>query len=216
MFRLFRLVSFLMLVLVIGLVAIIGLSYRNTNRFAYLFTRSDGSRCTVPCLLGADPASMTFEQVDETVAGSPVLKGATKNADMQMPMVVYTTGNLRIVTGSDESTFVSLELSSDYPTLGELLMLLGKPKRVYLSKIPPGFHGDPNSPCETVNLFVQERQVILTPAYELECLTRWDQPIINIQVHPPDPLILERSIPWHGSIPDAFYQANVQQLAHPQ
>lgn len=194
----------LTLILIIGLVTIIGLTYRNTNRFTYLFTRPNGTICETPCLFGADPIAMTIEQVDQVFSVSVTLKQATIQRNGKTHTVYYTTDGLAVAVFPSSFQNDSIELSvkfspKDRPTLGALLVLLGAPERMPLNETALPL---PNVSkyCSSVIFYIQGRVIEFEyiGQEEQHCITGWDWEISRIRVYAAHPELLEMSVPWQG------------------
>ena len=72
---LIRSMFILIVVLSVLLMVIIGVTYRDTNHFAYLFTNPDGSKCMTPCLMGSKESTYKFESTLPTVGDLLVALG---------------------------------------------------------------------------------------------------------------------------------------------
>jgi hypothetical protein len=144
------------LLLSVLLVVIIGTTYRDTNRFAYLFTKPDGSKCATPCLFGADPATMTFGQIEGILSASPILKRSEQDT-RRAPRWASSTEAVLLTSNriSEESYTVSF-YTDDAPTLGELLLLLGAPEQVAIIRTMTG-STNPQIVCGSLNFLMQGR-----------------------------------------------------------
>lgn len=208
MLRLLRLVFVLTLVLVVGLVAIISLTYRNTNRFAYLFTNPDGTRCETPCLFGADPINMRLEQVDKIWLASPVLLLA-RRAESTAPAIAYWSDHIHAGAGGSSEVHTSVYLTSDSLTLGELFVLFGKPQRILF--IRRNLESEiPNQICDMSIFFIEGRMVELHPQKQANCMSPY-QKVSGFSLKMPDPLYLKLSVLWGGFNTDDFYETMLKQ-----
>lgn len=191
MLRLLRLISLLTLVLITGLVAIIGLTYRNTNRFSYLFTRSDGRECATSCILGVVPAHLTPSETDQTLVASPVLKHATKKLGDQPDSLIYSIDGVDVSVSLSQFVQIEVAFSNDFPTLGELLVLLGKPSAI---SIYTQFTNINMAACDGLDLMIQDQRLKLGfRQFEplsadnqaiVKCLSRLDREIATVQIEP--------------------------------
>ena len=128
---------------------IIGATYRDTNRFAYLFTKPDGTRCLSACLLGVELENMTFEEADLTLRSHPFyissnLETTYRYADSYEGMATYENTKLaqleiNFYAQADEShadnsfNTVAARFYTNAPTLSEIMLSLGQPSSVYMS-----------------------------------------------------------------------------------
>jgi hypothetical protein len=207
MIRLFRAVSLLMLILISGLVAIIGLTYRNTSRFAYLFSHPDGTRCETPCVFGADLVTMSVEQMDKILGTAPALKQATREWS-QMPYVYYQSKEAAV---NVSDAYIGIKFLSSYTTLGELVTLLGKPEqlRLFRHSMNPD---DDLITCANFTFISQERAIMLYPDNEPEHCLSYHQPISVIEFYPSDPDHQRNFVPWYGFNTDEFYEMLMLQM----
>lgn len=148
---LIRTISMLSLVLSVVLAAIIGLTYRDTSRFTYLFLRPDGSKCQTPCLLGVDLEKMAFEEADQNIHNHPFFAlsrlntmfryldeytGAAtyENVTMAQVEINFYAGNLLADYGYVDKSYneVAARFYKNAPTLSDLMLALGKPDGLYM------------------------------------------------------------------------------------
>ena len=195
------------------LAAIIGLTYRDSNRFAYLFTRPDGSKCTKPCLFGVDPSSMTYSDALKTLQNHPSLSidpDTTKSA--KTGAVFFRSGGtsprftleIHPEAGDGEIEAIRLTFADDAPSLGNLMFFLGKARAVGVDK---SFDGT----------FVQARLGFLTNKttyYGLPFVPassgvtfEMDQPISDVVVVRDEPIGL---VTWAGFALYEHYQNEYQ------
>jgi len=209
MIRLFRVVSLLMFILVAGLMAIIGLTYRNTNRFAYLFTNPDGTRCESPCLFGADPFAMSVEQMDKMLSLSPIVKHSSKVDALVEVRFIHEYEQVQVTLSQRTGAQAEFNLASDFPTWSELLVLMGKPERIALNTYMPV----DKVYCVSILLLIQGRLVILFPQVETDVCMSPSQKIARIILSPTIPDYMKRYAVWQGFMPDAAYIEVLTQLA---
>jgi hypothetical protein len=140
---LLHMILFLMFSLCFALSAIVGATYRDTNRFAYLFTKPDGSKCETSCLLGIDPTTTTYAEAEKLILNKFGAK-ASKCRDCDPAMYIFETPALNISLGLDrkqkegEDTptkiqWVSVIFHEDSPEFHELMLLMRRPKRLRLA-----------------------------------------------------------------------------------
>lgn len=220
MVGLLRTVSFLILLLVVGLVAIIGLTYRNTNRFASLFAQPDGTTCETPCLFGLDRTTLTFEQAEQAVAALPALAHAERTETQHPHFVAYESSQLEVrIEQSDLSQTVILivifPLNAPTPSIGSLVTLLGKPERIALQR---DVDGSPSAQrirtstlilpnCAGINLLIRGQWIGLSSSSKGDCLTHWSRRVDSITIFLPDENKLNPTTAWHGFSTDSFYLA---------
>ncbi len=146
--RLIRLIFALALGLSVLIAAIIGLTHQDANRFAYLFTRPDGSRCQSACLLGVEPLTMTFKQADAILQKHPSLKQAHREfLDRTRTTLRYLTSDFYVllnnVDGHSSMRIVFYtERVGQSPRIvfPDLLILMGVPYGTYIQ--PSGYAYD--------------------------------------------------------------------------
>lgn len=221
MVRLLRLVFILTLVFVSGLVAIIGQTYHSTNRFSYLFKQADGSPCVALCIVGASPATMTFEQANQILLMSPALQQtAILKADVVYG-AIYANRQMELYLRDDVYRRLSVTISidfergmpdfaSDMPTMGELLVALGKPEQMGLMKVDFA-ENDPPVICNSILIYKQSQLIILSQPTKVNqmpkanCMTSLHQKISGIS-------FTERGIglgplvSWPGFATDSYFQ----------
>jgi hypothetical protein len=163
---LIRAVFTLLLLLVFALVAVVGMTHRDTNRFAYLFTKPDGSTCETPCLLGVEALDLPFETIDRSLRSHPALQQARRDV-LDQNTVRYSTSDFYVaLTDFKDRRAIAIVFFTERQgkplnlTLSDLLMLVGAPYSIYIQ--PSGYAADD---CAFFEFRVKERiyQVATTP-----------------------------------------------------
>lgn len=149
---LFRIVIFSSAALSLLLVGIIGLTRHDANRSTYLFSRSDGSRCTLSCLFGVDLETSSFEQGTSKLLVHPAVKTEnfwiTKSEREDIKTGHFENGSSgtsffmmleasRRVTSREQIDYLAIQYRDNVISLGDVVLLLGAPDAVYLDRNDP-------------------------------------------------------------------------------
>jgi hypothetical protein len=139
---LIRHVFILMLLLCVIMAAIIGATYRDTNRFAYLFTNPDGSRCKRPCILGVTPGKhLLYVDANKILQSHPAVSFKTEPDELSLAQngkFSNMNASLFIHNDNEFTWSISMTIWDDSLSIGELLNYVGRPLNVELVKTPWG------------------------------------------------------------------------------
>jgi hypothetical protein len=214
MIRLIHFILVLALALSMLLAAIIGATYRNNNRWELLFTNPDGSRCVTLCLFGIDPATMTFDQIDKMLSAYPLLKRLDQGQYGDVEWVVPARDIHINVIPVDEETYVTVSFMADAPTLGELIVLTGKPDRMAITRAVQ--RSTSSSTCGYIDFLLKGRLIDFSGDGEHDCLKNLFHKVTKINIYRFNPDFLDELIPWQGFLSDEEYEAKFEELTQGQ
>jgi hypothetical protein len=187
MHTLIRNICILTSALSVLLAAIIGATYRDTNRFTYLFTKPDGGKCETPCILGVELAKQTFEEADLLLSNHPALRGAERKLE-ENSLIVYKTSIVQAYlqkrqvrtspTDSYVYTLLEIKFVADIPSLSDIMVDVGK---------PIGYRdgGDGLFACRLIELYMKTGTYALSTNENDTCL-RINQRIDFAAVYSPE------------------------------
>jgi hypothetical protein len=148
---LLRVILFLTFSLCLALAAIAGATQRDSNHWAFLFRKPDGSQCETTCLLGVDLETMTFEEADLNIRNHPFLaflkpdkiyKNKDRdsadarygsNEDAASVMVNFFEDGPFFYNKADSEILILFH--TDAPTVAEIIQILGRPSGVYIDSL---------------------------------------------------------------------------------
>jgi hypothetical protein len=210
---LLRTIVTLSLLIAVLLAAIIGATYRDTNRFAYLFTNPNGSRCETPCLLGIDLTTASFEDFDDFIlhrSGVPFVKQIEIAG-----RIVYDTPDIEIAVESyalnpelrlgEGIMSLTIKFKTSRPSVGELLLAFSKsPRNVSVSN-----RVNILQTCHYLNVGYSHSASFIEVASRgsLECILP-NLEVANIKILPQ---IALSGVRWTGFIPFQQYLNAIEQ-----
>lgn len=155
MWSLIRTIFILSLGLSLSLVAIIGLTYHDTNRLTYLFTNPDGSPCETPCLFGIEPNAIAWKDLDKALSQTLIVREANRRTadDMSVSYFNSKTG-IEILAyrynSEDPNYILQIGFNSDWPSLGESALSARNLKFLFVTPlyINPGYFFDISLKCD--------------------------------------------------------------------
>jgi hypothetical protein len=123
---------------------IIGITYRDINRWIYLVINPRGSICAIPCLFGLMPATDRFDESVAKIKAHPLLRPADSESYTEGFSYIflggeevtslYSTSKSKIAltrlenSGRDPySNSLDVEFNNDAPSVGDILLLFGEP-----------------------------------------------------------------------------------------
>jgi hypothetical protein len=161
MWRLIRAIVALSLLLIFALVAVIGITYRDrASNISFLFLQSDNTRCRLPCLFGIEPGKTTFEEAYQILEANqklqteyepnipPNLNEWSSLHYSSLPdssMALYLVADHDREIDRDGSRLIDalwISMLNDTPTLGELILWLGRPHSVFVRKVDRNYYAD--------------------------------------------------------------------------